>query len=85
MYGHVQKLAEAEKKGIEEAGGSATLYQLRETLPEEVLTKMHAPPKPSNIETLSDPKTLEQYGTSIHLLLLHSNIFLLLPAPFLQI
>ena len=25
---------------------------------------MHAPPKPTNIETLSDPKTLEQYGTS---------------------
>jgi NAD(P)H dehydrogenase (quinone) len=27
MYGHIQKLAEAEKKGIEAAGGSATLYQ----------------------------------------------------------
>ncbi|KAF2234427.1 benzoquinone reductase [Viridothelium virens] len=61
MYGHIQKMAEAEKKGIEEAGGSATLYQVAETLPQEVLTKMHAPPKPSNIETLSDPKTLEQY------------------------
>jgi NAD(P)H dehydrogenase (quinone) len=27
MYGHVAKLAEAEKKGIEEAGGSADIYQ----------------------------------------------------------
>ena len=27
MYGHIQKLAEAEKKGIEAAGGSCTLYQ----------------------------------------------------------
>ena len=67
MYGHIQKLAEAEKKGIEEAGGSATLYQVPETLSDDVLAKMYAPPKPSNIETLSDPKTLEQYGTSITL------------------
>lgn len=27
MYGHVAKLALAEKKGIEEAGGTADLYQ----------------------------------------------------------
>ena len=27
MYGHVQKLAEAEKRGIEAAGGKADLYQ----------------------------------------------------------
>jgi len=46
MYGHIAKLAEAEKKGIEAAGGSATIYQIPETLPQEVLTKMHAPPKP---------------------------------------
>ncbi|KAI1916873.1 nuclear protein localization protein 4 [Ophidiomyces ophidiicola] len=45
MYGHVQQLAEAEKRGIEAAGGAATLYQIAETLPEEVLTKMHAPAK----------------------------------------
>jgi len=46
MYGHVAKLAEAEKAGIEAAGGQATIYQIAETLPQEVLTKMHAPPKP---------------------------------------
>ena len=27
MYGHVAQLAEAEKKGIESAGGSVDLYQ----------------------------------------------------------
>jgi NAD(P)H dehydrogenase (quinone) len=27
MYGHVAKLAEAEKKGIEEAGGSVDVFQ----------------------------------------------------------
>jgi len=27
MYGHIKALAEAEKKGIEAAGGTADLYQ----------------------------------------------------------
>jgi len=27
MYGHIHKLAEAEKAGIEAAGGTADLYQ----------------------------------------------------------
>ncbi|EAW08428.1 putative NADH-quinone oxidoreductase Pst2 [Aspergillus clavatus NRRL 1] len=45
MYGHILKLAEAEKKGIESAGGQADIFQIAETLPEEVLAKMHAPPK----------------------------------------
>ncbi|KAJ7841002.1 minor allergen alt a 7 [Mycena leptocephala] len=39
MYGHVTKMAESVKAGIEEAGGSATLYQC-------VLAKMYAPAKP---------------------------------------
>ncbi|KAK5171999.1 flavodoxin-like fold protein [Saxophila tyrrhenica] len=60
-WGHVQKLAEAEAKGIKEAGGSCDLYQIEETLPESVLSKMHAPPKDKNIATLSDPQQLEQY------------------------
>jgi len=46
MYGHITKLAEAEKAGIEQAGGKADIYQVPETLPQEVLTKMHAPAKP---------------------------------------
>ncbi|TGZ81949.1 Y20 protein [Ascodesmis nigricans] len=45
MYGHIAQLAEAEKRGIEAAGGIADLYQIPETLPQEVLTKMHAPAK----------------------------------------
>ncbi|KIJ35257.1 benzoquinone reductase [Sphaerobolus stellatus SS14] len=45
-YGHIATLAEAEKKGIEEAGGSATIYQIPETLSEEVLKKLWAPAKP---------------------------------------
>lgn len=46
MYGHVAKLALAEKAGIELAGGTADIFQVAETLPQEVLTKMHAPAKP---------------------------------------
>ncbi|KAG6910725.1 flavodoxin-like fold protein [Tephrocybe rancida] len=46
MYGHIATLAEAVKKGVESGGGSATIFQVPETLPEEVLTKMYAPPKP---------------------------------------
>ncbi|KIJ36024.1 benzoquinone reductase [Sphaerobolus stellatus SS14] len=44
--GHITALVEAEKKGIEEARGSATIYQIPETLPQEILSKMHAPAKP---------------------------------------
>lgn len=77
MYGHIQKMAEAELEGIKAAGGTADLYQyvpapasptptmltsrrIAETLPDEVLAKMHAPPK-SSIPVLTDPHTLEQY------------------------
>ncbi|KAI9698177.1 MAG: Minor allergen Cla h 7 [Candelina mexicana] len=48
MYGHIQKLAEAEKKGIESAGGKVDLYQ-------------HAPPKDSTIDVLKGPQDLEKY------------------------
>lgn len=46
LYGHIAKLAEAIKGGVESAGGQATIYQIAETLPEEVLKKMYAPAKP---------------------------------------
>ncbi|KAH3675545.1 hypothetical protein WICMUC_002634 [Wickerhamomyces mucosus] len=45
LYGHVAKLAEATKAGVNAAGGKATIYQVPETLNEEILTKLHAPPK----------------------------------------
>jgi len=45
-YGHITKVAEAVKSGIESDGGAATIYQIPETLPQEVLAKMHAPAKP---------------------------------------
>jgi NAD(P)H dehydrogenase (quinone) len=38
--GHIQKLAEAEKEGLKKAGIEADLFQVPETLPQEVLTKV---------------------------------------------
>ncbi|KAJ3551167.1 hypothetical protein NM688_g4870 [Phlebia brevispora] len=50
MYGHIAKMAESVKKGVVGAGGAATIYQyassVAETLPQELLAKLYAPPKP---------------------------------------
>ncbi|QEO23417.1 hypothetical_protein [Candidozyma auris] len=40
-------MAESVKKGVEAAGGKADIYQIPETLSEEVLGKMGAPAKPN--------------------------------------
>jgi NAD(P)H dehydrogenase (quinone) len=64
LYGHIAKLAEAEKSGIEAAGGTATIYQIAETLPQEVLTKMYAPPKP-NYPILA-PNDLAHYDAVLY-------------------
>ncbi|KAF1331196.1 Nad quinone oxidoreductase, partial [Globisporangium splendens] len=45
-YGHIAKMAEKIKEGVELVTGvSAEIYQVTETLPDEVLAKMHAAPK----------------------------------------
>ncbi|KAK9491085.1 flavoprotein-like protein [Lipomyces doorenjongii] len=59
MYGHIAQMAEAEKAGIEKAGGSVTIYQIPETLPEEVLKKMYAAPKPDY--PIASASTLTEY------------------------
>ncbi|KAL3418973.1 quinone oxidoreductase [Phlyctema vagabunda] len=59
MYGHIAKIAEAEKEGLKKAGIEADLFQVAETLPQEVLAKMHAPPK-SDVPVI-DAATLEKY------------------------
>ncbi|KAJ5725581.1 Minor allergen Alt a 7 [Penicillium malachiteum] len=55
---HVQQLAEAEAKGIESAGGQADIYQIAETLPQDILEMMHAPPK-SSYPVISPEKLVE--------------------------
>ncbi|RHZ44113.1 Minor allergen Alt a 7 [Aspergillus thermomutatus] len=59
MYGHVQQLAEAEKRGIESAGGQAEIYQIAETLPQNILDLMHAPHKSSH--PIIGPEKLTEY------------------------
>ncbi|KAI0160622.1 quinone oxidoreductase [Xylariaceae sp. FL1272] len=75
MYGHIRKLAEAEENGIkagikeaaqklgisEAEAGTVKLFQVPETLPQEVLTKMHAPAQDPSIAFLENPETLKEY------------------------
>ena len=61
MYGHIKQLADAEKAGVEKAGGTADLFQIPETLPQDVLDKMHAPAKPTDVTVLEDPQQLLGY------------------------
>ncbi|KAL8896612.1 MAG: hypothetical protein Q9192_002988 [Flavoplaca navasiana] len=60
MYGHIKQMAEAELAGVKAAGGTADLYQVKETLPQEILDKMHVPPKDSEIPTIT-PEKIQQY------------------------
>ncbi|GBG71368.1 hypothetical protein CBR_g8787 [Chara braunii] len=63
MYGHVAKLAESVKEGINSvAGCEAQVYQVPETLSPEVLGRMHAPPKPAGIPIITPTKLAEADG-----------------------
>ena len=57
----MRALAEAEVEGIKEAGGTCDLFQVPETLPNEVLEKMHARPQDESVKVLHDPGQLEEY------------------------
>ncbi|CUM45057.1 Protoplast secreted protein 2 [Debaryomyces fabryi] len=59
MYHHIATMAEEVKRGVESAGGSADIYQVPETLSEEVLAKLHAPAKPNYPIATND--TLVEY------------------------
>lgn len=58
-WGHIRQLAVETQKGIEAAGGSADIYQIPETLSEEILGNMHAAPKAA--DPIATPQTLTQY------------------------
>ncbi|CAF0877582.1 unnamed protein product [Brachionus calyciflorus] len=62
MYGHVQALAREVCKGLEKAGVNAKLFQIAETLPQEVLEKMGAPPKAADIPVITVDKLTEADG-----------------------
>ncbi|GAB5593352.1 hypothetical protein Unana1_08252 [Umbelopsis nana] len=44
-YGHIYTLAQEVQKGLEAQGAQVKIFQIAETLSEEVLAKMYAPPK----------------------------------------
>ncbi|KAL0431275.1 UNVERIFIED_CONTAM: putative NAD(P)H dehydrogenase (quinone) FQR1-like 2 [Sesamum radiatum] len=59
MYGHVEGLARRMKRGADSVDGvEAELYRVSETLPEEVLIKMRAPPKDDSIPVIGSPEDL---------------------------
>ncbi|KAJ2715514.1 hypothetical protein H4R19_001162 [Coemansia spiralis] len=45
MYGHVNKVAESIVAGLKRGGVEVGRYQVAETLSDDILAKMHAPPK----------------------------------------
>lgn len=60
-YGHITTLARSIAKGVNSVPGcEAVLLRVAETLPDAVLQKMHAPPKPDDIDVV-DPHDLPKY------------------------
>lgn len=52
-YGHVKAMALKEAEGLKAAGADVSVFQIPETLPQEVLEKMHAPPKDADIPEIT--------------------------------
>lgn len=63
MYGHIKKMADKIKEGAETVPGvTIDMFQVPETLPEEVLTMMHAAPKTGDpVMDREAMKTLPDY------------------------
>ncbi|MED6131496.1 hypothetical protein PIB30_010249 [Stylosanthes scabra] len=62
-YGHVEKLAQEIKKGADSVEGvEATLWQVAETLPQEILEKMRAPPKNTDVPIITPNQLTEADG-----------------------
>jgi len=53
MYGHILTLARELKAGLESKGMNVDLFQVPELLPQSVLSKMGAPPKPADVMTIN--------------------------------
>ncbi|KAF5316700.1 hypothetical protein D9619_006805 [Psilocybe cf. subviscida] len=67
MHCHIAKMAEAIKDGIEGKGGQAMIFRIHETLPQDILEKLHAtndledPEKPP----IATGETLAEYDAFI--------------------
>ncbi len=61
MFGHIEKLARHVVKGLEQSGVTVKLFQVAETLSEEILAKLHAPPK-SDVPVITAEQLAEADG-----------------------
>lgn len=59
VYGHVRTLATEIQAGIKSAGGTSTLYQVKETLPQNILDIIKAAPKAD--DPVITPEKLTEY------------------------
>lgn len=59
LYHHIGKMAEAVKAGVESSGVEADIFQVPETLPENILKILHAPKRPDY--PIATTKTLTSY------------------------
>jgi multimeric flavodoxin WrbA len=55
-------MAKEVMKGLESSGVNAKLFQIAETLPAEVLAKMHAPPKDESVPVITTAQLAEADG-----------------------
>ncbi|CAA3002774.1 probable NAD(P)H dehydrogenase (quinone) FQR1-like 2 [Olea europaea subsp. europaea] len=59
MYGHVEGLARRMKMGVDAVDGvEAVLFRVPETLPDDALAQMRAPPKDDSIPVIKSPADL---------------------------
>ena len=62
MYGHIETLARAVVEGLERSGVTVKLFQVAETLPQEILDKMHAPAKAADVPIITADQLPEADG-----------------------
>ena len=62
MYGHVEKLASSIQSGVERSGCDCRVFQVAETLSDEILTKMHARPQNKGIPIIRSDQLPEADG-----------------------
>jgi hypothetical protein len=62
MYGHVAQLSSSIRAGVESTGCECRIFQVAETLPDDVLAKMHAPPKNKHVPVIRPEQLVEADG-----------------------
>ena len=61
-FGHIEKLAREVLRGLQESGVHAKLFQVEETLSQEVLNKMGAPAKATDVPVITASQLSEADG-----------------------